>query len=153
MSHAKCRRAGGYRGASAGLVYIALDLLHVDGQHLMGSRLIERKARPLALLTPAPPRISYGEHVIVAGEIFYESACRLNAEGKVSKRSGAPYIPGNRGLWRKAKCYHRKEFIIVGYTEPEGSRPYLGALPPAYHADDGRSMYAARAGTGLSVAE
>src|SRR5437660_3803668 len=32
------------------------------------------------------------------------------------------------GLWVKVKCLHREEFVVVGWTDPEGSRPWLGAL-------------------------
>jgi bifunctional non-homologous end joining protein LigD len=31
------------------------------------------------------------------------------------------------GLWLKVKCLHREEFVVVGWTDPEGSRPFLGA--------------------------
>ncbi len=64
----------------------------------------------------------------------------------------APYAPGDRGFWRKTKCLNREEFIIVGYTDPEGSRPSLGALLLAYYTDDGRLLYAGRSGGGLSRA-
>jgi bifunctional non-homologous end joining protein LigD len=56
----------------------------------------------------------------------------LELEGIVSKRADAPYTPGNRGLWLKVKCLHREEFVVVGWTDPEGSRPFLGALLLAY---------------------
>ena len=42
---------------------------------------------------------------------------------------------------------------MVGWTEPEGSRPHLGSLLLAYHTPDGKLVYAGRAGTGLSAAE
>jgi len=57
------------------------------------------------------------------------------------------------GLWVKVKCLHREEFVVVGWTDPEGSRPYLGALLLAYHDLDGRLVYAGRAGTGIKQAE
>jgi bifunctional non-homologous end joining protein LigD len=74
-------------------------------------------------------------------------------EGIVSKRADAPYTPGNRGLWRKVKCLHREEFVVVGWTDPEGRRPYLGVLLLAYYDPDGRLVYAGRAGTGINQAE
>src|SRR5208282_961301 len=40
----------------------------------------------------------------------------------------APYSPGNRGLWLKVKCQNREEFVVVGWTDPEGPRPWLGAV-------------------------
>ena len=77
----------------------------------------------------------------------------MSLEGIVSKRADAPYMPGNRGFWRKIKCLHREEFIIVGWTEPEGRRPWLGAVLLAYYDPDGRLTYAGRAGTGFDDAE
>ena len=57
----------------------------------------------------------------------------MSLEGIVSKRADAPYTPGNRGLWLKVKCLNREEFVVVGWTDPEGSCPYLGAQLLAYH--------------------
>src|SRR5690348_5343795 len=87
------------------------------------------------------------------GRQFYEHACQLALEGVVSKRLDAPYAPGDRGLWLKTKCVNREEFVVVGWTDPEGSRPRIGALLLAYYTPDGRLAYAGRAGTGMSVAE
>src|SRR5947208_1755755 len=56
------------------------------------------------------------------------------------------------GLWLKVKCLNR-EFVVVGWTDPEGSRPWLGALLLAYYDPDGRLVYAGRAGTGIDYAE
>src|SRR6202047_5670154 len=57
------------------------------------------------------------------------------------------------GLWLKVTCLHREEFVVVGWTDPEGSRPWLGALLLAYHDPDGRLVYAGRVGTGIDQAE
>ena len=67
----------------------------------------------------------------------------------MSKTIDAPYAPENRGLWRKSKCLNRQEFVVVGWTDPEGSRPYLGALLLGYYTDDGKLIYAGRVGTGM----
>jgi ATP-dependent DNA ligase len=84
---------------------------------------------------------------------FYAEVCKLGLEGIVSKRANAPYVPGSRGLWVKTKCLNREEFVVVGWTEPEGTRPYLGALLLAYYDDAGRLIYAGRAGTGIADTE
>jgi bifunctional non-homologous end joining protein LigD len=52
----------------------------------------------------------------------------MKLEGVVSKRIDAPYRPGDRGLWVKSKCLNREEFVVVGWTDPEGGRGYIGAL-------------------------
>jgi len=77
----------------------------------------------------------------------------LSVEGIVSKRIDAPYASGNRGLWRKVKFLNRAEFVVIGWTDPEGRRPYLGALLLAYYDPDGRLTYAGRAGAGFDDAE
>ncbi len=69
----------------------------------------------------------------------------------MSKISDAAYALGNRGLWRKAKWLNRQEFVIVGWSDPEGSRPYLGALLLGYYTDDGKLIYASRVGAGVPV--
>ena len=61
--------------------------------------------------------------------------------------------PATAGLWVKVKCLHREEFVVVGWTDPEGSRPFLGALLLAYYDPDGRLVYAGRAGTGIKQEE
>src|SRR5215467_13025857 len=60
---------------------------------------------------------------------------------------------GNRGLWRKVKCLNRAEFVVVGWSEPEGRRPYLGALLLGYDDPEGRLIYAGRVGSGIDYAE
>jgi hypothetical protein len=56
-------------------------------------------------------------------------------------------MPGNRGLWRTAKWLNRQEFVIVGWSDPEGTRPYLGALLLGYYTDVGKLIYAGRVAT------
>jgi bifunctional non-homologous end joining protein LigD len=115
--------------------------------------LIERKTRLAELLANAGSPLHYCDHQIGHGRAFHEKACAIGLEGVVSKRADAAYAPGNRGLWVKVKCLHREEFVVVGWTDPEGSRPWLGALLLAYYDPDGRLVYAGRAGTGIKQAE
>jgi DNA ligase D-like protein (predicted ligase) len=135
------------------LVYFAFDLLFLDGEDLTNLPLLERKERLKKLLKVTRSAIHYSDHLIGDGKRFLEAACGAKAEGIISKRLDCPYKPHNRGLWQKTKCLNEEEFVIAGYSEPEGSRPYLGALLLAYYDDDGRLVYAGRAGTGMSQAE
>jgi bifunctional non-homologous end joining protein LigD len=105
------------------------------------------------LLADARSPLHYCDHQAGHGRAFHEKACAMRLEGIVSKRIDAPNTPGNRGLWVKVKCLHREEFVVVGWTDPEGSRPYLGALLLAYYDPDERLVYAGRAGTGIKQAE
>jgi bifunctional non-homologous end joining protein LigD len=77
----------------------------------------------------------------------------MSLEGIVSKCADAAHAPGNRGLWLKVKCLHREEFVVIGWTDPEGSRPFLGALLLAYYDPNGSLVYAGRVGSGINTAE
>src|SRR4029077_13754563 len=138
---------------AAALVLFLFDLLYLDGEDLRPRPLIERKERLRTLLAVAAPCLHYSDHVIGQGPAFYDKACTMQVEGIVSKRIEAAYAPGTRALWRKVKCLNRAEFVVVGWTEPEGRRPYLGALLLAYYDPGGRLVYAGRAGTGITQAE
>ena len=130
------------------LVYFAFDLLHLDGRDIASLPLIERKAL-LEPLFAAIPGLQFNGHETGDGELIRRHAGQLGHEGVVSKMINAPYAPGNRGLWRKSKCLSRQEFVVVGWTDPEGSRPHLGALLLGYYDDDGKLIYAGRVGTGM----
>jgi ATP-dependent DNA ligase len=109
------------------LVYYAFDLLHLDGRDVSALPLIERKAL-LEPLIADKPGLQFNGHETGDGELILRHAGKLGFEGVVSKTINAPYSSGNRGLWRKAKWLNRQEFVLVGWTDPEGTRPHLGAL-------------------------
>ena len=140
-------------GNADALMFFLFDLLYLDGEAVSSTPLLERKERLRELLSNASPPLQYSDHQIGRGPEFYARACELPLEGIVSKRTNAPYAPGNRGLWVKVKCMNREEFVVVGWTDPEGTRPWLGALLLAYYDHNGRLVYAGRAGTGIGHAE
>jgi DNA ligase D-like protein (predicted ligase) len=110
-------------GNSAALVFFLFDLLYLDGDFINSAPLYERKERLRDLVSNAGTPLQYSDHQIGRGPEFYAKACELSLEGIISKRADAPYSPGDRGLWVKVKCENREEFVVVGWTDPEGSRP------------------------------
>jgi bifunctional non-homologous end joining protein LigD len=136
--------------SGAQLVYYAFDLLHLDGRDVSRLPLLERKGL-LEPLVANKPGLQLNGHDTGDGELILKHAGKLGFEGVMSKTINAPYAPGNRGLWRKAKALNRQEFVVVGWSDPEGSRPHLGALLLGYYADDGKLIYAGRVGTGMPV--
>lgn len=138
----------------ANIAYFAFDLLALSGDDLTPLPLEQRKARLEQLVAPArgePGVIRYSDHVSGGGEAFFALACRRGLEGIVSKRRDKPYLPGRGMTWVKTKCLQRQELVIGGFTDPEGSRPGIGALLVGYYAGP-RLAYAGKVGTGYSHA-
>jgi bifunctional non-homologous end joining protein LigD len=140
-------------GRTGDLVFFAFDLLFLNGENTAQQPLIERKARLQDLLSKQSPGIRFTEHIVGDGPRFREHACRMALEGVVSKRIDRAYAPGDRGLWVKSKCLNREEFVVVGWTDPTGSRPHIGSLLLGYYTADGSLRYAGRVGTGITVVE
>jgi bifunctional non-homologous end joining protein LigD len=140
-------------GSRRGLVYFAFDLVHAGGETLTKRPLIERKKELLRLVGKpgARSRIRYSEHVVGQGDTVFAEACRLHLEGIVSKLADSEYRPGRHGGWVKTKCILRQEFVIGGFTDPEGSRQGIGALLVGYF-DKGRLVFSGKVGTGFTVA-
>jgi len=134
------------------LVYVAFDLLFLDGHDLRSLPLVERKARLARLLKGRRSPLRYSEHFDVPGRRVYERACRRGLEGIVAKRKTAPYTSGRGSAWLKVKCVARQELVIGGYTDPEGARAEFGSLLLGVHDRDGRLVYAGRVGTGFDQA-
>ncbi len=133
----------------ANVIYFVFDLLALDGEDLRARPLEARKARLAALVGGAPGVIRYSDHVVGGGARVFELACRSGFEGIVSKRRDQPYLPGRGNAWLKTKCIQRQEFVIGGFTEPEGSRTGIGALLVGYH-EAGRLVYCGKVGTGYT---
>jgi bifunctional non-homologous end joining protein LigD len=126
--------------------------LFLDDEDLGALPLIERKDRLKSLLADAPSCLQFTDHQLGRGPAFHRLACEHGLEGIVSKRVDAAYEPGRR-TWLKVKCLNREEFIVVGWSDPEGSRHRLGSLLLGYYTPDGKLIYAGRAGTGMADRE
>jgi ATP-dependent DNA ligase len=115
------------------------------------NHVVIKRKELLEPLVANKPGLQFNGHETGDGELILKHAGKLGFEGVVSKTIDAPYAPGNRGLWRKAKALNRQEFVVVGWSDPEGSRPHLGALLLGYYDDEGKLIYAGRVGTGMPV--
>jgi len=134
------------------LVFFLFDVLFLDGENLMALPLVDRKVRLEALLKGAPEWLRYNDHQIGQGPAFHRLAGEHGLEGIISKRINGRYEPDRR-TWLKTKYLNREEFVVVGWSDPEGSRHRLGSLPLGYYTSDGKLIYAGRAGTGKPDAE
>jgi bifunctional non-homologous end joining protein LigD len=134
------------------LVYVAFDLLFLDGSDLRPLPLVDRKARLARLLKGRRGRLRYSEHFDLPGQRVFDRACRLGLEGIIAKQKNAPYTSGRGQAWLKVKCVARQELVIGGYTDPDGARAEFGSLLLGVHDRDGRLVYAGRVGTGFDHA-
>jgi bifunctional non-homologous end joining protein LigD len=144
---------GAGHARDARLVYFVFDLLYLNGVDLRGAGLGQRKALLAELFTRVPPpfagTIRLSDHVIGQGPAFFAEAARMGLEGIVSKQRDAPYRSGRSHAWLKMKCSQRQEFVVIGFTDPKGTRSLLGALLLATYAK-GQLVYRGRVGTGFS---
>ncbi|MCQ8278228.1 DNA ligase D [Acetobacteraceae bacterium KSS8] len=136
-------------GKTGPLVFYAFDLLHRDGTDLRPLPLRERRAA-LESLLPESRRLRFSEHFDQAASRVRKEACAIGLEGIVCKKADSPYRAGRGDDWVKVKCENREEFVVIGYTPPNGSRHGLGALQLGFHDRDGALHFAGGCGTGFS---
>ncbi|HZJ06213.1 MAG TPA: non-homologous end-joining DNA ligase, partial [Nocardioidaceae bacterium] len=131
--------------------YYVFDLLHLDGHSTRGLPLRERKALLRDLLEWHDP-LRFTSHRNADGESYFEEACRKGWEGLIAKRADSTYRTGRTPDWLKFKCEQGQEFVIGGWTDPQGSRSGFGALLLGYYDEDGSLRYAGKVGTGFDTA-
>ncbi|MDF0732153.1 DNA ligase D [Pseudomonas entomophila] len=135
------------------ITYYLFDVPFLNGQDLRQVPLAERRETLRQLLAdPASDTLRYSADFDQPLASLLDSACRLQLEGLIGKRAGSPYVGRRSSDWIKLKCQQRQEFVIVGYTDPKGSRAAFGALLLALHDNDsGQLKYAGKVGTGFST--
>ncbi len=136
------------------ITYYLFDLPWLGGEDLRALTLQQRRATLARLLEGhASQVLRYSADFEEPVESLLDSACRLELEGLIGKRADSPYVGRRSSDWVKLKCKQRQEFVIVGYTDPKGSRNGFGALLLALHDhDSGQLRYAGKVGTGFSAA-
>jgi bifunctional non-homologous end joining protein LigD len=133
------------------IVFYAFDLLRLNGKDLQVLPVEERKARLEELLLKKPPGVlRYSVSFTKDIPELLGRARELGLEGLIGKRSGSKYEAGRRtGAWIKIKLHLEQEFVIGGFTQPEGSRKHFGALLVGFY--EGKQLkFAVMVGTGFS---
>lgn len=138
-------------GRTGQLRLAVFDLLRLGDVDLAGVELRARKQVLRELLKGADPRLFYSEHVEGHGADVFDAARERGMEGIISKRTDSLYRSGRSDAWLKVKTQETREFVVVGYTQPKGSRQGIGAFLLA-QVKDGGLVYAGRVGSGLSDA-
>lgn len=129
-----------------GVQYHVFDILWVNGRDLMPLPLMERRAI-LHGLPLRPPLHAVAE---LTGDKPWEEACREGWEGVIAKRRDSIYEHRRSPHWLKMKCEASQEFVIGGFTDPQGERAGLGALLLGYF-EGGEFVFAGKVGTGFDT--
>ena len=132
------------------IVFYAFDLLRLNGKDFQNLPIEERKAKLEELLKKPPGVIRYSVSFTKDIKELLIRAQGLGLEGLIGKRSGSRYEAGKRtGAWVKIKLHQEQEFVIGGYTQPEGARKHFGALLVGVY-EDKKLKFAGRVGTGFN---
>jgi bifunctional non-homologous end joining protein LigD len=91
------------REAAHTAILYAFDLIEHDGEDLRNRPFLDRKAALARLLRDTDAGILLNEHVAEDGPTVFEHACRLGAEGIVSKRVDGTYRSGPCSAWIKVR--------------------------------------------------
>ncbi|WP_460423032.1 DNA ligase D [Pseudomonas sp. ZL2] len=135
------------------ILYYLFDLPYLNGMDLRQCPLEQRRAALAKVLEKADEkRLRFSADFDQTVESLLDSACKMALEGLIGKRLGSSYLNRRSSDWIKLKCKQRQEFVIVGFTDPKGSREAFGALLLALHDERGELRYAGKVGTGFNSA-
>lgn len=130
--------------------YQVFDCLQVDGKDITKKPLLERK-KILQKILPKSSIIKYCDHIQEEGTALFEHAAKMGLEGIIAKRADSKYYPAKRSKdWLKIKNVLTDDFVIVGWTDPQKSRKYFGALILARRNQAGKLIHAGTVGTGFT---
>jgi bifunctional non-homologous end joining protein LigD len=139
------------RRANDMLLYL-FDVPYVAGNDLRKVPLEARREVLKGLLAAAgaDDLIRFSEAFDGDAQSVLASACKLGLEGVIAKRRTSSYQSSRSADWVKLKCTKRQEFVIGGFTAPQGARTGFGALLLGVYDAQGALQYVGDVGTGFS---
>jgi bifunctional non-homologous end joining protein LigD len=138
---------------TAEIVYFLFDAPYLNGYDMRDVPLDARRAALKAVLDKAPSEVvRFSEQFGTDPEELVAAACKLGLEGVIGKRRDSRYVQRRSSDWIKLKCGQRQEFVIGGYTDPQGARTGIGALLLGTYDKNGVLQYAGNVGTGFNEA-
>ena len=126
------------------------DCLGLLDHDLRGLPLEQRKEL-LARVAPPLGTAQRSDHLVGHGDAFLAAVAEMGLEGIVAKRLASRYAGRRSPDWIKVKCDRRQEFVVGGYTEPQGSRAGFGALHVGLYEGE-KLVYVTKVGTGFDAA-
>jgi bifunctional non-homologous end joining protein LigD len=138
-------------GRKSPVYFYAFDLLQLDRKSLIALPLKARKDVLEKLCADAGDPIRYSGPIGSDAKRLFEEVKRRGLEGIIGKQRNSVYEPGRRsGAWIKLKCVQQQEFVIGGYTPPQGARKHFGAILVGYY-EKGKLLFAGKVGTGFTT--
>jgi bifunctional non-homologous end joining protein LigD len=132
------------------VIYYAFDLLYLDGFDLRRVALEQRKQLLQETIEAGKGEIvHYSDHYAEKGLDLFEAAKQRGLEGILAKKRNSIYEEKRSRDWLKIKITQRQECVIGGYTDPEGSREYFGALVLGLYVQKGWLIHVGQVGTGF----
>ena len=132
------------------IAYYLFDVIYVDGYDLHRVNLEDRKQLLAEIVTP-DQLVRYSDH-FDQGATLFEAAKAQGLEGIVAKRRTSCYEERRSSDWRKIKITQTVDCVIGGYTDPEGSREYFGAIVLGLYDKKKQLVHVGQAGTGFNHA-
>ena len=130
----------------AGAAFHVFDVMWLNGQLVTSRTTDERRA----LLQELPLRAPLQRVEALEEDKPWERACSEGWEGVIAKRRDAPYEHRRSKSWLKMKCEATHDFVVGGFTDPQGGRVGLGALLVGYYENDD-FVFAGKVGTGFDT--
>jgi bifunctional non-homologous end joining protein LigD len=144
-------RPTGGEGRKSPVYFYAFDLLQLDGKSLVSLPLEARKIVLEKLCADAGDPIRYSGAIGGDAEALLDEVKRRGLEGLIGKQRNSVYEAGRRsGAWIKLKCVDQQEFVIGGYTPPQGARKHFGAILVGYYKNN-KLLFAGKVGTGFTA--
>jgi len=126
--------------------YHVFDLMWIDGRSVTSLPLHDRSE----LLKELPFVAPLERVTTLDDESPWERASKEGWEGVIAKRRDSVYEHRRSKSWLKMKCELTKEFVVGGFTDPQGKRVGLGALLVGYYEGDD-FCFAGKIGTGFDT--
>ena len=129
------------------VTYHVFDVMWLDGRSVTSLPLEERRE----LLAQLPFQKPLHRVDLIEDPSPWELAQREGWEGVIAKRRGSTYEHRRSREWLKMKCELSEEFVVGGFTDPQGKRVGLGALLVGHYKDED-FVFAGKIGTGFDNA-
>jgi bifunctional non-homologous end joining protein LigD len=144
-------------GRKSPIYFYTFDLLQLHGKSLIGlplearKNVLEKLCAAVAAGADRGSPIRYSGMIGSNAERLLDEVKRRGLEGIIGKQRNSVYEPGRRsGAWIKLKCVNEQEFVIGGYTPPQGARKHFGAVLVGYY-EDNKLVFAGKVGTGFTA--